>query len=104
MFYCNCSDEFNDDSDAGSISLDEDGSDIFESDDENAAISDDSDEDPDAISDPEDEQPKAKRMKTVSSKDFQRKLKNTTSKLFFAVTNTFCPTILILTILSLHQI
>lgn len=58
--------------------MDEDGSDIFESDDENAGdINSDIE-----VSDPEDE-PSAKRTKTVSNKEFQKKLKNTNSK--FAV-------------------
>lgn len=70
------SDEFNDSD--GSISLDEDdGSDIFESDDNEE--DEDALSDVDDMSDPED-QPKSKRMKPVSSKDFQKKLKNTTSK------------------------
>lgn len=83
------SDEFNDSD--GSISLDEDeddGSDIFESDDNEE--DEDALSDVDDMSDPED-QPKAKRMKPVSSKDFQKKLKNTTSTIhyFNFVTNPF---------------
>ncbi|XP_031631249.1 CCAAT/enhancer-binding protein zeta [Contarinia nasturtii] len=72
-------DEF-DGSDAGSISLDEDddddedGSDIFESDEEGEEELDSDAE----VSDPEDE-PKAKRPRSVSSKDFQKKLKNTSN-------------------------
>lgn len=54
---------------------DSDGSDIFEND----SDEEDFDSDPD-VSDPEDEQPKKKRMKAVSSKDFQKKLKHTNSK------------------------
>lgn len=76
----NCRDDFGDSDDEGSISLDEDdgsdGSDIFDSDfDENES-------DPD-VSDPDDDdEPKSKRMKPVSNKDFQKKLKHTSSKCF----------------------
>lgn len=72
------SDEFND-SDAGSISLDEDddGSELFGSEDEDG--NEDSENSNFDVSDPEDE-PKPKRMKAVSSKDFQKKLKHTSSK------------------------
>lgn len=66
--------------DEGSISLDEDNdsdaSDIFESDSDEEEI----DSNPDDVSDPDDEQPKKKRMKSVSNKDFQKKLKHTSSK------------------------
>lgn len=72
------------DSDGGSVSLDgEDdgsGSDIFEDDEED----DDDDEEvidggsDEEISDPD--EPKAKKSKALSSKEFQRKLKNTDSK------------------------
>lgn len=72
-------DEFDNSDDEGSISLDEDddsdASDIFESD----SDEEENDSNPD-VSDPEDEQPKKKRMKTVSNKDFQKKLKHTSSK------------------------
>lgn len=87
----NFSDEFGD-SDAGSISLDEDdGSDMFESDDdddddEKGDFEDEDNSDAD-ISDPEDE-PKKKRAKPMNSKAFQKKLKNTNSKcLEFNFTN-----------------
>lgn len=76
----NCRDELDNSDDEGSISLDEDndsdGSAMFESDSEEEE---ELDSDPD-VSDPEDEQPKKKRMKAVSSKDFQKKLKHTSSK------------------------
>lgn len=72
-------------SDGGSISLDEndedeDGSDIFESDD-----NDENDSNAE-ISDPEldDDQPKAKKMKPMNNKSFQRKIKNTDSNYLFA--------------------
>lgn len=74
------------DSDGGSVSLDDEddasGSDLFEDDDED----DDADEeviggDSDAeISDPD--EPKVKKAKAFSSKEFQRKLKNTDSECF----------------------
>lgn len=75
----NYRDEFgNSDDDEGSISLDEDNdsdvSDIFESDSDDE----ENDSNPD-VSDPEDDQPKKKRMKPISSKDFQKKLKHTNS-------------------------
>lgn len=81
VFVCvaNYRDEFDNSDDEGSISLDEDndsdGSDIFESD----SDEEENESDPD-VSDPEDEQPKKKRMKSVSSKAFQKKLKHTSSK------------------------
>lgn len=80
-----CRDEF-DDSDAGSISLDEDDDDddesaIFESDEEDDDDNVDfGEEDSDVeVSDPEEDEPKKKRMKPLSGKDFQKKLKNTNS-------------------------
>lgn len=54
---------------------DSDGSAMFESDSEEEEMDSDAE-----VSDPEDEQPKKKRMKAVSSKDFQKKLKHTSSK------------------------
>lgn len=67
----------------GSVSLDEDGSDIFESEDENFGNDSDSDAE---VSDPEDDDgpPKSKRFKPVSGKEFQKKLKNTNSKFHFS--------------------
>lgn len=71
------------DSDGGSVSLDgEDdgsGSDIFEDDDDDDEEIIDGDSDAD-ISDPD--EPKAKKAKTLSSKEFQRKLKNTDGKCY----------------------
>lgn len=68
-----------DGSDDGSVSLDDDGSDLFESEDED--IGNDSNSDAE-VSDPEDDdgQPKSKRFKPVSGKEFQKKLKSTNSK------------------------
>lgn len=67
----------------GSVSLDDDGSDLFESEDENFGNDSDSDAE---VSDPEDNDgpPKSKRFKSVSGKEFQKKLKNTTSKFHFS--------------------
>lgn len=81
FFYCfqNYRDEFDNSDDEGSISLDEDNdsdADIFESD----SDEEDHDSNADDVSDPEDDQPKKKRMKPISSKDFQKKLKHTNSK------------------------
>lgn len=98
MRFCICSDEFNDSD--GSISLDGDedeGSDIFDSEDDE-----DEDELSDVdVSDPEDE-PKAKRMKPVSSKDFQKKLKKTSSKIDHS--NEFDHFCFIVSICSIFQI
>lgn len=76
------------DSDGGSVSLDGDddgsGSDIFEDDDDDDVDDDEEviDGDSDAeISDPD--EPKAKKTKALSSKEFQRKLKNTDGKCFW---------------------
>lgn len=81
MFYFSLNEnEFDDNSDDGSVSLDgdDDGddSDIFE---------DDGSDSMQEIFDPEegdedDAAPKSKKMKSLSGKDFQRKLKNTDSK------------------------
>lgn len=65
-------DEFGD-SDDGSVSLegDDDSDDLFENDSDPELDDDESD----------DGEPKAKKVKAISSKEFQRKLKNTDSKL-----------------------
>lgn len=75
------------DSDGGSVSLDDEddasGSDLFEDDDDDDDNGDEEmiDGDSDAeISDPD--EPKAKKSKAFSSKEFQRKLKNTDSTCF----------------------
>lgn len=95
LYASNCRDEFDNSDDEGSISLDEDndsdGSAIFESDSDEEEM----DSDPN-VSDPEDEQPKKKRMKPVSGKDFQKKLKHTSSKFaknglaYWLIICTFC--------------
>lgn len=77
----NYRDEFANSDDEGSISLDEDdGSDMFENDfdeDENDSNLD--------VSDPEEKEPNKKRMKAVSNKDFQKRLKHTTSKCVYTI-------------------
>lgn len=64
----------------GSVSLDdnedEDDDDLFE---------DDSDPEGDGNEDSDDGEPKAKKIKSISGKDFQRKLKNTDSKQFYKI-------------------
>lgn len=68
----------------GSVSLDDDGSDLFESEDQ--MFGNDSNSDAD-VSDPEDKDgpPKSKRFKPVNGKQFQKKLKNTNSKFHFSL-------------------